>query len=83
MTCSVVMLEQVQFMEPPLIHVDRLVMPNWQRVVKRAFDVSASLFALILLSPVYVWLACAVKMSSKGPVFYRQERVGGLDFRFT
>ena len=66
----------------PLIHVDRLVMPNWQRVVKRAFDVSASLVALLLLSPVYVWLACAVKMSSKGPVFYRQERVGrfGLPF---
>ena len=66
----------------PLIHVDRLVMPNWQRVVKRAFDVSASLFALLLLFPVYVWLACAVKLSSKGPVFYRQERVGrfGLPF---
>ena len=57
-------------------------MPNWQRVVKRAFDVSASLFALLLLFPVYVWLACAVKLSSKGPVFYRQERVGrfGLPF---
>ena len=57
----------------PLIHVDRLVMPNWQRVVKRAFDVSFS-FCLLHFS-IYVWLACAVKMSSKGPVFYRQERV--------
>ena len=60
----------------PLIHVDRLRMPYWQRILKRAFDILASAFALLLLSPVYLFLAVAVKRSSKGPVFYRQERIG-------
>ncbi len=66
----------------PLIHVDRLVMPNWQRVVKRSFDLIASLIALLLFSPVCLLLACAVKMSSKGPVFYRQERIGRFGVPF-
>ena len=66
----------------PLIQVNRLVMPNWQFVVKGA-DVFASGLALILLSPVYLFLAIAVKRSSKGPVFYKQERVGrfGVPFK--
>ena len=67
----------------PLIQVNRLVMPNWQFVFKRAIDVFASGLALILLSPVYLFLAIAVKRSSKGPVFYKQERVGrfGVPFK--
>ena len=58
-------------------------MPNWQFVFKRAIDVFASGLALILLSPVYLFLAIAVKRSSKGPVFYKQERVGrfGVPFK--
>ena len=42
---------------------------------KRAFDVIASSIALVLLSPVYLILAIAIKLDSKGPVFYKQERV--------
>ena len=66
----------------PLIHVDRLRMPHWQRVLKRVIDVIASAFALVLLSPLYLFLAIAVKKSSKGPVFYQQERIGiyGIPF---
>jgi len=66
----------------PLIHVDRLRMPYWQRILKRAFDIISSAFALLILSPVYLFLAIAVKRSSKGPVFYRQERIGiyGIPF---
>jgi exopolysaccharide biosynthesis polyprenyl glycosylphosphotransferase len=66
----------------PLIHVDRLVMPNWQRVIKRAIDVSASALALIVLSPVFMYLAFEVKRSSRGPVFYRQERIGKFGIPF-
>jgi exopolysaccharide biosynthesis polyprenyl glycosylphosphotransferase len=66
----------------PLIHVDRLVMPNWQRVIKRAIDISASTCALAILSPVFIYLAISVKRSSKGPVFYRQERVGKFGMPF-
>ena len=42
---------------------------------KRAFDVSASMIALIVFLPVYLILAIAIKIDSPGPVFYRQERV--------
>ena len=42
---------------------------------KRAFDIFVSLFLLILLSPVFLILAIAIKIDSKGPVFYRQVRV--------
>ena len=42
---------------------------------KRAFDLVVSLIALVILSPVYLILAIAIKIDSPGPVFYRQERV--------
>lgn len=42
---------------------------------KRAFDIVASALMLILLSPVFLILAIAIKIDSRGPVFYRQERV--------
>ena len=44
-------------------------------VIKRLFDIVASLILLILLSPVFVIIAIAIKVDSKGPVFYRQVRV--------
>lgn len=44
--------------------------------VKRMIDVSLGLVALALLSPVFVLVAIAVRFSSKGPVLFRQERVG-------
>lgn len=44
-------------------------------IVKRIFDIIASLILLIILSPIMIILAIAIKIDSKGPVFYRQERV--------
>ena len=51
--------------------------------MKRAFDVIASGLGLIVLSPLFLILAIWIKMDSKGPVFYRQVRVGryNKDFR--
>jgi lipopolysaccharide/colanic/teichoic acid biosynthesis glycosyltransferase len=46
------------------------------RLLKRAIDVSGSVLALVILSPVLACLALAIKADSKGPVFYRQKRVG-------
>ena len=50
---------------------------------KRVFDVAASLVILTVTSPFFLLLALAVKLDSRGPVFYRQVRVGryGRDFR--
>lgn len=44
-------------------------------IVKRIFDISVSLILLILLSPIFLILAIAIKIDSKGPIFYRQERI--------
>ena len=53
--------------------------------VKRAFDIVSSLTLLIVASPLMVAAALAVKLESRGPVFYRQERVGlnGAPFEVT
>lgn len=59
-----------------LIEIDKAIMPFWQFVVKRCIDIFFSILALILLIPVYITLAIIVKTSSKGPVFFRQERIG-------
>lgn len=49
---------------------------------KRVFDLVVSVIALIILSPVYLILAIAIKLDSPGPVFYRQERVTQYGKRF-
>ena len=46
-----------------------------QLIVKRIFDVVFSALLLVILSPVFLILAIAIKVDSPGPVFFRQERV--------
>ena len=60
----------------PLLEISSVIMPTWQEVVKRLIDIFASLFALTLLLPVYIFTTIMVKLSSPGPVFFRQERIG-------
>lgn len=66
-----------------LIEVNSETMPVWQQSMKRFFDVLLSFIALILLIPVFIVLAIAVKMSSPGPIFFIQERIGlrGVPFK--
>jgi len=51
--------------------------------MKRLFDFIASFYGLILLSPIFVLAALWIKIDSKGPIFFRQERVGfqGVTFQ--
>jgi lipopolysaccharide/colanic/teichoic acid biosynthesis glycosyltransferase len=51
-------------------------MPRWQQMLKRVFDLVASAIALIILAPLYLYIMIRVKISSKGDIFYQQERVG-------
>jgi exopolysaccharide biosynthesis polyprenyl glycosylphosphotransferase len=51
--------------------------------LKRIFDIAVSLIALLLLSPLFVLIAALIKLTSKGPVFFRQTRVGQFGERFT
>ena len=65
------------------VHLRESPLYGWSRVVKRVFDVAFALAVLALLSPVLVALAAAVKLTSRGPVLYGQERMGldGQRFR--
>lgn len=59
-----------------LIEINHQIMPTWQMVLKRLIDVVVSLLVLIVLSPLYLLLVIAVKVSSPGPVFFKQARIG-------
>lgn len=53
-----------------------------RRVAKRAFDLGGSTALLVVLAPVLALLALAVRLTSSGPVFFRQERIGRGGARF-
>jgi exopolysaccharide biosynthesis polyprenyl glycosylphosphotransferase len=67
----------------PLIVIYPDLMPAWQEFLKRGIDITASGIALVLLTPLYFAIGCGVKLTSKGPVFYRQERIGLYGKPFT
>lgn len=54
------------------------------RVIKRVMDVVGSIAALVFLSPIFLLIAAVIKATSKGPVFFRQDRIGerGEPFEF-
>lgn len=56
-------------------YYDILKKKTFALILKRAFDIIVSAIMLVILSPVFLILAIAIKMDSKGPVFYRQERI--------
>lgn len=62
--------------ETPLIEVSRQIMPVWQQNTKRLMDASVSFSILVFFSPVFIILALLVKLTSNGPVIFRQERIG-------
>ena len=62
--------------QAPLIQIYPDIMPHWQVVLKRVMDLVISVLAIIVLFPVYIFTAIGIKLSSKGPVFYAQERIG-------
>lgn len=66
----------------PLIEIKQDLLPVWQKVLKRIIDVGASALFLLLAWPVYAFTAIMVKLSSPGPVFYSQERIGRLGHPF-
>jgi lipopolysaccharide/colanic/teichoic acid biosynthesis glycosyltransferase len=51
-------------------------MADWQINIKRLIDVATSLCGLIILSPLMIYVAIRVKLSSKGPLIYKQVRIG-------
>jgi exopolysaccharide biosynthesis polyprenyl glycosylphosphotransferase len=66
-----------------LIFSQGFVISKSTLAVKRAMDVLVSLVGLVVMAPVMLLVAVAVKLDSRGPVFYRQERVGRNGRPFT
>ncbi|WP_258229183.1 sugar transferase [Arthrobacter sp. HMWF013] len=60
----------------PLIHVSTPKLTGGKKVAKRTFDIAGAGLLVLLLSPIFLAVALAVKMTSAGSVFYQQERIG-------
>jgi exopolysaccharide biosynthesis polyprenyl glycosylphosphotransferase len=67
----------------PLLSVEQPRFEGWRRVVKGGLDRTAAALAVVLLAPVLLTIAAAIKLTSPGPVLYRQERVGVNGQAFT
>jgi len=66
-----------------LIDISPEILPLWQKNLKRVIDIFYSVIILLIFSPLFLVLSIAIKVNSKGPVFYRQERIGknGIPFQ--
>lgn len=67
----------------PLIDLHSGLLPLWQQNVKRIIDISLALLGILLLFPLFLYTAIRVKLSSKGPLLYLQERTGYKGKTFT
>jgi lipopolysaccharide/colanic/teichoic acid biosynthesis glycosyltransferase len=79
--------QSLQRSSNPTLYPDLSRKENLKRVpavIKRSMDVLCSALALLVLSPIFLLIAIAVKLSSKGPIFFRQQRLGqhGIPFTF-
>jgi Undecaprenyl-phosphate glucose phosphotransferase len=69
-----------EFEDIPFIHLRDTALYGWNLVLKRVFDLGLGLVALGFAAPVMLTIAAAIKLTSRGPVLYRQDRMG-LDGR--
>ncbi|MCP3910351.1 MAG: sugar transferase [Actinomycetia bacterium] len=60
----------------PVVYVEPVARHGWRQLAKRTFDLLISSVALVLLAPVLAAVAAVVRLDSKGPVLFRQQRVG-------
>ncbi|MGC9359366.1 MAG: sugar transferase [Anaerolineae bacterium] len=67
----------------PLLSLREPSLRTWQRLTKRAMDVSIAATGLVVLSPLLGLVALAIKLDSPGPVIFRQRRVGKGGRSFT
>ncbi len=60
----------------PLLRLWRSPLEGWQGYIKRAIDVAGALAGIIIFSPFWLLIIILIKLDSRGPMFYRQERLG-------
>jgi len=66
----------------PVLYVEPVRRTGWRAAAKRWFDVSVASLAIAVTAPLWLLVAVAVKATSEGPVFFKQERVGRRGRRF-
>lgn len=59
----------------PFLKIKSIPMNIWNRIMKRKFDIILSSIFLLLISPIFIILMILVKLTSRGPIFYLQERI--------
>ena len=67
----------------PVLIYSTTPLKEWELLLKRLFDIAFSAILLILFSPLFMTIAAVIKLTSKGPVFYRWQVVGINKKRFT
>lgn len=60
----------------PLVSITKSSMPDWQASIKRLLDIIVSSVSLVALTPFILYFCIRIKLDSKGPIFYHQERIG-------
>jgi exopolysaccharide biosynthesis polyprenyl glycosylphosphotransferase len=75
--CSVSPRVKAEMIGPmPILKVQTIPLDGWGRILKRLFDCAFAFVSLVVLSPLIVVIALVEKLTSSGPVFYAQERIG-------
>lgn len=67
----------------PLIDLHSGLLPLWQQNIKRLLDIIASALGIIILSPLFIYIVLRIKLTSKGALFYLQQRIGYKGNPFT
>ena len=73
----------VPFAHEPMLYLEAGTTRDWQQVVKRAFDVACAVAVLTLTSPLLLVAAVLIKLGDRGPILFRQTRVGRHGAAFT
>jgi len=68
--------KMTSLIDTPLVEIKQIRMSFFEKIIKRIIDVFASLMALLILSPLFIIISILIKSTSKGPILYRQERIG-------
>lgn len=76
-------IKQTNFEEFPLLEFETFHASEWQLFLKRLMDIILSLIGIIVLSPIFLITAIAIKLDSKGPILFKQTRSGLNGRKFT
>lgn len=71
-----------QLADVPILEFKRTPLDGWGKILKRGFDLIFALILVLILSPIMIIVAVLVKLTSRGPILFRQQRVG-LEKNFT